>query len=164
MPNGRENKIRNLGNGHWYWISRAVLKRYGQILKSSGLAVYNVLASYANSNSQTCFPAQKTIADRIGLCRETVNRKVKLLREYRLVRVKRLRGRCLYFLLRPNVILNHMRCDGRITRCVTRNHINNKKEIKLNNKNNGNDGFNKLKSLNQLLKKYDQKASKNHRN
>ena len=129
MPNGRENKIRNLRNGHWYWISRAVLKRYGVILKSSGLAVYNVLASYANSKSQTCFPTQKSIADRLGLCRETVNRKIKQLREIGLIKRKRLNGPCLYFLLKPDVILNHTRCDGRITKDVILRHTNNNKYI-----------------------------------
>ena len=155
MCNGRENKIRNLQNGQWYWINRAVLRRYGRILKSSGLAVYNILASYANSKSQTCFPTQKAVADRIGLCRETVNRKVALLRTIGLIRVKRLRGRCLYFLLKPDVILNHTRCDGRITKDVILCHTNNNKKIRINNKNNGTDDFNNLKPLNKLIKKYD---------
>jgi biotin operon repressor len=163
MPNGRENKIRNLRNGHWYWISRAVLKRYGPILKSSGLAVYNVLASYANAKSQTCFPAQKAIADRTGLCRETVNRKIRLLRKIGLVKVKRLKGRCLYFLLKPDVILNHTRCDEPITRDVILCHTNNNKKIKLYNKNNGTEGFNNLKPLSQILKKYGQKGFKRNR-
>lgn len=157
MPNGRENKIRNLRNGHWYWISRAVLKRYGPILKSSGLAVYNVLASYANAKSQTCFPTQRTIAERIGLCRETVNRKIRLMRENRLIRMKRLKGRCIYFLLKPDVILNHSRYDGRITKGVTLCHTNNNKKIKLYNKNNRTEGFNNLKPLRRLLRRYDQR-------
>jgi len=157
MSNERENKIRNLRNGQWYWISRAVLKQYGPILKGSGLAVYNILASYANSKSQTCFPTQKTMADRIGLCRETVNRKVKLLREIRLVGVKRVNGRCLYFLLKPDVTLNHTKCDGRITRSVILYHTNNNKYKKINNKNSVTDDFNNLKPIRRLLKQYDQK-------
>lgn len=151
-------QVRRIDDKNWYWISRSVLKQHGNILKPTGLAVYNVLASYANSKSQTCFPSQKTIADRIGLCRETVNRKVKLLTEKRLIRVKRLNGRCLYFLLRPDVILNHIPCDGRITQHVTQDHINNNKYIKRNNKNNGTDGFNNMKPMRQLLKRYDQRT------
>jgi len=158
MPNGREIKIRNFRNGHWYWISRAVLKQYGRVLKSSGLAVYNVLASYANAKSQTCFPTQKMIAVRTGLCRETVNRKVKLLREIGLLKVKRLKGQCLYFLLKPDVISNHTRCDGWITRDVILCHTNNNKNKRINNKNNRTDGFNNLKPLRRLLKRYDQKC------
>jgi len=159
MSSGRENKIRNLRNGQWYWISRAVLKRYGPILKGSGLAVYNALASYANGRSQTCFPTQEAIAERTGLCRETVNRKIKLLRETGLLRVKRLKGRCLYFLLKPDVILNHTRCDGQITKGVILCHTNNNKKVKLYNKNNGTDGFKNLKPLRRLLKRYDKRRS-----
>jgi DNA-binding MarR family transcriptional regulator len=99
MLNGSENKIRNLRNGHWYWISRAILKQYGRILKSSGLAVYNVLAFYANSKSQTCFPSQKTIAGRLGLSLRTVNRKVRLLKDFKLVMTKRIRGHCCCYIL-----------------------------------------------------------------
>jgi DNA-binding MarR family transcriptional regulator len=158
MIHKSQNHIRRIDDKNWYWISQSILKQYGNILKPTGLAVYNVLASYANSKSQACFPSQKTIADRIGLCRETVNRKVELLRKNRLVRVKRIKGRCLYFLLKPDVILNHRLCDGRITRYVTQDHTNNNKEIKLINKNNRTDGFNNLKPMRQLLKRYDQRT------
>jgi DNA-binding MarR family transcriptional regulator len=151
------NHIRRIADKNWYWISQSILKQYGHILGPAGLAVYNVLASYANSRSQTCFPTQETIAERIGLCRETVNRKVKLLREKRLIRVKRLKGRCLYFLLRPDVILNHTPCDGRITRYVTQNYTNNNKYIKLINKNNGAGSLNNLQPLRQLIKRHERK-------
>jgi len=159
----RENEIRSLGDRNWYWVSKSVLIRYGRILKGSGIGVYSVLASYSNSKSQTCFPTQKAIADRIGLCRETVNRKIRLLREIELVKVKRMKERCLYFLLKPDVTKNHKLCDRQITEDVTQFHTNNNKYIKINNKNNGTDGFNNFKPLNQLIKKYDQKAFKNHR-
>ena len=152
------NHIRRIDDKNWYWISRSILNKYGYILKPTGLAVYNVLASYANSKSQTCFPTQKTIANRIGLCRETVNRKVKLLRENRLVRVKRLKGRCLYFLLRPDMILNHMPCDGQITRYVTQDHVNNNKNIKVINKYNRADIINGLKPISQHLKRYEKRS------
>ena len=151
----RENKIRSIGDKNWFWVSKSVLSQYGRILKGSGLGVYSVLASYANSKSQTCFPSQKTIADRIGLRRETVNRKIRLLKENRLVRVKRQKGRCLYILLRPDVILNHTPSDGQITKYVIQDHTNNNKYIKINNKNNGTDGFNSLKPIGLLLKRYD---------
>lgn len=158
MIQKNHDNVRRIDDKNWYWISRSILKQYGNILKPTGLAVYNVLASYANSKSQTCFPSQKTIAERIGLCRETVNRKVKLLAEKRLIKVKRLNGRCLYFLLKPDVILNHKLCDGRITRYVTQDHTNNSRYIKLNNNSNGTKGFNNLKPMRQLLKRYDQRT------
>lgn len=163
MNHEHQNHIRRIDDKKWYWISQSILKQYGNILKPTGLAVYNVLASYANSKSQTCFPSQQTIADRIGLCRETVNRKIKLLKKIQLVKVTRNKDRCLYFLLKPDVILNHSRCDVGITKGVILNHTNNNKEIKLFNKNNGADGFNNLKPLGQLLKRYDKRISNNPR-
>ncbi len=159
MSSGRETRVRNLRNGQWYWISRAVLKRYGPLLKSSGLAVYNALASYANGRSQICFPTQKTIAERTGLCRETVNRKIAILKKLGLISVKRQKRHCRYFLLKPDVILNHTRCDGRITGSVILCHTNNNKKIKLYNKNNGTEGFKNLKPLRRLLKRYDKRRS-----
>ena len=154
----RKNAIRSLGDKSWYWVSKSVLIRYGRILKSSGIGVYNVLASYANSKSQTCFPTQKTIADQIGLSRKTVNRKVRILKDFKLVRVQKTRGRCVYFLLKPYTPNEtHVR-DKRDTRYVTQDHTNNNKEIKLFNKNNGTDGFNNLKPMRQLLKRYDQRT------
>src|SRR4030043_2240826 len=100
MANGHEYKIRDLRNGGWYWINRHIINQYGKLLRASGLAVYNVLASYANSKSQTCFPTQKSIAGHLGLSIRTVNRKIRLLKDFKLIKIKKKRGRCFYFLLR----------------------------------------------------------------
>ncbi len=135
--NHEETKIRSLHDRNWYWISKLVICRYGRILRSSGLAVYNVLASYANARSQACFPTQQTIANKVRLSRETVNRKIGLLKDLGLIRNRRLKGHCLYFLLKPEVILDHPRCDERITRYVFSDHTNNNKEKKLINNNEG---------------------------
>ena len=154
----RENKIRSLGDKNWYWVSKSVLNQYGLILKSSGIAVYSILASYANSKSQTCFPTQKTIAERIGLSRRTVNRKVRVLKDLNLVKVRRTRGRCLYFLLKPDAPNGIQARDKGDTKDETPGNINNNKYIKLINKNNGTDGSNSLKPIRRLLKRYDKRG------
>jgi len=158
MNNAEKYKIRSLADKQWYWISRAILKRYGRILKSSGLAVYNVLASYANSNSQTCFPTQKSIAKLLGLSIRTVNRKTRLLKDFRIIKAKKIRGRCFYSLLKvdtPNRIQIYAKRDiGDRTRGKT----NNNKLTKINNKNNGVDAnYFDLKPISRLIKKYDQR-------
>ena len=163
MNHKRENDTRSLGDKNWYWVSKSVLNQYGRILKGSGIGVYSVLASYANYKSQTCFPTQQVIADRIGLSRKTVNRKVKILKDLKLVRVRRTRGRCIYFLLRPDAPNGIQARDKRDTKDETPGKSNNNKYIKINNKNNGTDGFNNLKPLSQLLKKHEPKTFKNHR-
>lgn len=158
----RENKIRSLGDKNWYWVSQAILRRFGRILKSSGIGVYSVLAAHANYKSQTCFPNQKTIADRIGLSRRSVNRKVRMLKKLNLVRVKRLQGRCVYFLLKPDAPkgIQQMR-QKRYKGYATSGVYNNNKLTIINNKNNGTDGFNNLKPIRQLLKRYDKRSQEN---
>jgi DNA-binding MarR family transcriptional regulator len=161
MTHKFQNHIRRIDDKNWYWINRSILKQYGRILKSSGLAVYNVLASYANSKSQTCFPTQKSIAGHLGLSIRTVNRKIRLLKDFKLIKVRKNRGRSFYSLLGADTSKETQLYDKRDTRDRTPGKSNNNKYIKINNKNNGTDGFNNLKPLSQLLKRYDRKTFKN---
>ena len=154
----RENKIRSIGDKNWFWVSKSVLSQYGRILKGSGLGVYSVLASYANSKSQTCFPSQKTIANRIGLSRRTVNRKIRALKHMNLVKVRRIRGRCLYFLLKPDAPNGIQAGDKGDTEDKTPGDTNNNKYKELINKNNGAYDFNSLKPIRRLLKRYDKRG------
>jgi len=156
-----KNGIRSLAVRGWYWINRDILKRYGRILKSSGLAVYNVLASYANSKSQTCFPTQKSIAGHLGLSIRTVNRKIRLLKDFNLIKVNKITGRCIYSLLKVDTPKGIQLYDKRNTRDRTPGKSNNNKYIKINNKNNGTDAFNNLKPIRQLVKRYDPRTPKN---
>jgi hypothetical protein len=90
---------RNLNGGDWYWISRAFLFSYGRILKPSGIAVYNVLASFANSKTQSCFPAHKTIAKIAGTSKRTVSVKIQQLEQLKLISCHRQKGQSIYRLL-----------------------------------------------------------------
>ncbi|HUU50574.1 MAG TPA: helix-turn-helix domain-containing protein [Nitrospinota bacterium] len=103
MTSNEKNEIRHIKNGDWFWINKKVLQLFSRSLKSSGLAVYNVLASFANSKSQACFPTQKTIAELIGMSKRTVIRRIRELQEFGLLAVEKRRGRCLYRLLKPEV-------------------------------------------------------------
>ncbi len=90
---------RNLDGGDWYWISRAFLRDYGRTLKSSGIAVYNVLASFANSKTQSCFPTHRTIAKIAGTSKRTVGEKIRQLEELKIIRRERQKRRSIYHLL-----------------------------------------------------------------
>lgn len=97
-PN-EKTRARSLNGGDWYWISRAVLISHGQTLKSSGIAVYNVLASFANSKTQSCFPTHRTIAKIAGTSKRTVSDKIQLLEKLNLIRRERQEGQSIYHLL-----------------------------------------------------------------
>jgi hypothetical protein len=49
MPNQQTFEVRDLRNGYWYWIHKAVIQEYTQKIGAIGIAVYNLLASLANS-------------------------------------------------------------------------------------------------------------------
>lgn len=164
MPNEFKSDIRDFRNGNWYWIDREILRRYGKKLKASGLAIYNILASYANLSTQSCFPTQATMAKIIGISKRTVIRKIKLLKNLGLIRVKKRKDRCVYYLLEPTVTKKTYRGDKRNTREVTPWHINKNNITIINNKNNNDKkNFNNFKPIRQLIKKHAQKSSKNHR-
>ena len=133
MKNDSKNEIRSIKRGKWYWIDKCILKNYASELKSSGLAVYNVLAYYANSKSQSCFPSQKTMADLIGLNRRTVSRKVRLLKDKGLIAVVRKRGRFKYFLLYLKESKVHRGCDKKDISDKTLGNTNKNNITRINN-------------------------------
>jgi len=100
MSNQQRFEIRDLRNGDWYWIHKAVIGDYTQKVGAVGIIVYSFLASLADSN-QSCFPSQKYIAQRLGYSRATINRALKRLERSGLIEVER-RGRYhrIYRLLR----------------------------------------------------------------
>jgi len=97
-PN-ENNGTRNLNGGDWYWINRAVLLSHGRAIKPSGIAVYNVLASFANSKTQSCYPTHRTIAKIAGTSKRTVSEKIRLLEKLKLIRRERQEGQSIYHLL-----------------------------------------------------------------
>ena len=99
-------EIRNLRDGDWYWAHKAVIREFASKVGAIGIAVYDFLASLADSRQQ-CFPSQKYIARALGCSRATVNKKIKVLEKSGLIRVeKRSRYHCVYHLLR-------VRCKAR---------------------------------------------------
>jgi len=137
MGRYKKHEIRSTKKGNWYWIDKKILHQYGRRLKPSGIAVYNALASFVNSETQSCFPTQKTMAELIGVSRRTIIRKIKLLKELVLIRVEKKKGRCHYQLLKlkARVTSDSQRCDKRYTSDATQGNINKNYLIKINNKN-----------------------------
>ncbi len=107
-------EVRDLRNGNWYWIHRAVIKVYTPKIGATSIAVYNFLASCVDTR-QSCFPSQKYIAEHIGYSRATVNKAIKLLERHGLVRIeKKDRYHCVYHLLKVS------RCKAQETQMSSR--------------------------------------------
>ena len=55
---------RSMEHGGWYWVDKAVIRKYSGNVGFLALAVYHLLASMTDE-SQTCYPSQKYGADRL---------------------------------------------------------------------------------------------------
>jgi len=134
MQNEHTFEIRDLRNGGWYWIHKAVINEYTQKVGAVGIIVYSFLASLADGN-QKCFPSQKYIADNLGYCRATVNRAMKRLEENGLVRVeKRSRYHCVYHLLKIRCNSNETQMSHRRNSELRQSYTNdNKRSRNINN-------------------------------
>jgi DNA-binding MarR family transcriptional regulator len=71
----------------FFTLDNAVIDRYGPELKAHGIAVYTVLARFANREGE-CFPSQATIAKRTGMSRMQVSREVEKLQQLQLITVE----------------------------------------------------------------------------
>lgn len=112
MPKEQGIEIRDLRNGEWYWIHKAVIRDHIHEVGATGVIVYSFLASLADSK-QSCYPSQKYIADNLGYSRATVNKAIKRLAENKLIKInRRSRYRCIYSLLK-------LRCKPRETQMST---------------------------------------------
>ena len=78
--------VRDRRRAHFFTIDNKILDEYGEHLGPYGLAVYMVLCRFANSES-TCWPSLQTVADRAGMSRRQVIRKIKSLTELGLIAI-----------------------------------------------------------------------------
>jgi len=139
-----DSETRNLKDGEWYWIDKAIIQKYAPRIGASGIAVYNALALFANSKTQSCFPTRKALADILGLSRRTVARKINVLRQSGLIEVIKKNRSNVYYLLSPQVTSVTEGCDKNDTSYMTPGNTNKKKRIRINN--NDIDEINSLKS------------------
>ena len=65
-------QIRDNRGGERYFIDNCLIKEYGKVLGVYGIAIYNVIAVYANNDTQKAWPSYNTIADTIGCSRRKV--------------------------------------------------------------------------------------------
>lgn len=86
-------------HGNWFRVPNTLIDNYGRELGPSGVAVYCVLARYANGETRKAFPSHSQIAGKLGISRRTVIRKIKQLQEVGLIKHKKRGFRyCIYLL------------------------------------------------------------------
>jgi len=141
MAKEAKNKVRDLRNGNWYWISKRIIKEYSKKVGAVGILVYNFLASLADDN-QSCFPSQKYIAECLGYSRATINRAVKTLEKNGLLKIKkRDRYHLIYYLCEPRCKAGETQMSNRRNSDANWTNTNNNKLTRINIKNNDDKDF-----------------------
>jgi len=92
MQKQRGFKVRDFRNKHFFVVDDLYLNGYAKLFPVTTSAVYLSLCRHANK-AQTCFPAQKLLAEQHGINKRTVRRAIKTLIESNLVAVKKIRGK-----------------------------------------------------------------------
>jgi biotin operon repressor len=107
MAKKKQDQLRDFRADPYLRIHNFVIDRYLAKVGVYGLAVYAVLARYANNRTQQAFPAQQTVADLIGCSKTAVKEALRELRKQGLISVKQVgkpgKFRNIYTLLEPAV-------------------------------------------------------------
>lgn len=94
MTNLQNFKIRRQGKRTRYYVDNELLKCRGKTLKPHGIAIYNVLAKYSNSKTQSCFPSYETIMVESGVGRRnTVTKYLNLMERLNIIYIERSAGK-----------------------------------------------------------------------
>jgi len=83
LPEHRQRR-----NGSWFWVDKAIIKRYVPKVGMAGITIYCYLACHANGD-EVCFPSQKGMARVLGCSRTTVHSAIRALEKHGLIRVDR---------------------------------------------------------------------------
>ena len=121
------SEVRRFSDGDWYWVPKMIIRQYAPEAKPLGIAVYDFLASLADSD-QRCYPSQRYIAECLGCSRASVNRAIKRLEKNKLTRIQRRKGSSsVYFLLRVRCSAGEQGVTQREHRDVALVNINDNK-------------------------------------
>jgi biotin operon repressor len=127
------NHIRDFKNGNWYWVDKIIVQKYVPQIGTMGFTVYSFLASLADSN-QSCFPSQKYIAERINCSRSTINKSIKVLVKYGLIKKERKnRYHCIYSLIKVRCKVEETQMSHTGNSDVSQRNTNDNKRIRNNN-------------------------------
>ena len=125
-------EVRDLRNGEWYWIHKAVIQEYATNVGPTGIAVYNFLASMAD-RAQRCFPSQGYIARSLGCSQSTVSRAVQVLAHQGLIRRDKSRYHSVYYLLKVSYSTGASEVSHRRIRGTSPVHTNKNKVTRIKN-------------------------------
>jgi hypothetical protein len=72
---------------HYFQIDNILVDEYAEKIGAIGIAIYNVLARFADRKTGVCFPCISTIAKKLKLSRTTVKKYLKILYKFDLITI-----------------------------------------------------------------------------
>lgn len=83
-------EVRDFRDKHFFIVDDVYLNGYAKMLGTNASMVYFTLCRHA-SKKQVAYPSQQFIANKLGISRVTVARKIKLLKEYNIIHTNKIR-------------------------------------------------------------------------
>jgi len=83
-------EVRDRRNGNWFWCQNLMLKAK---LPHTVKLTYFALCSFANKNTETCYPSISKLAEITGISKSSVIRAVKVLEQAKAIRIKKSKGK-----------------------------------------------------------------------
>jgi len=86
-------EVKDLRKGRFYWIKNEILEKIAPVTGVYGVAVYNILAYFANGYSRKSFPSITKMASLLGCSRPEVIEALSKLESLGVIEVERRPGR-----------------------------------------------------------------------
>jgi predicted transcriptional regulator len=91
MPNEDQIEIRSNREKNWFWIHHDFIDDYASGLSHSTVLVYFALCRFADNKTQTCFPAMRTVAEKIGCSKRSVESSISELAKFGIISIEKRR-------------------------------------------------------------------------
>jgi DNA-binding MarR family transcriptional regulator len=85
-----DTKVRDLRSG-FFWLNNEIFDNFLPEIGVNAFSVYAALTRFTNNETGTCHPSRQTIADKMKISVDTVDRSVKKLVAAGLVKVERVK-------------------------------------------------------------------------
>jgi Helix-turn-helix domain len=85
-------QIRSHRRAHWSWFDNAIMRDHAKALGPVGVMVYMALVTYANHETQRCWPSIVRLSHELGLARLTIRRALQRLVARKLVTLDERQG------------------------------------------------------------------------
>jgi DNA-binding transcriptional MocR family regulator len=111
-------QVRDLRRRDYFTCDNVIIDKYARKLGPYALSVYMGLLRHADQQTQSCFPSLQTLADKLGMSKDSVIRAVEVLKKAKLISVRHRKSSAgdpatnLYFIREVVAHSDHLAADS----------------------------------------------------